>query len=289
MTDPRFYLVIDLEATTSDDGSLPPEQMETVEIGAVLVDARTLEPVVEFQSFVQPVRHPKLLPFCTKLTGITRAMVDDAPRFPEAFAALRAKLIDHRHPLLFCSWGRYDRIQLERDCALHGILNNMPEHVNLKTRFTDVQGIKKKLGMAQALKLCGLPLEGAHHRGIDDARNIARMLPWIVGNRRVGRVRFEPADQHGTQALRPHVDKVLAALGHPDGFATDESRISDFLEHRFVGEPKWVETPRGRRRSVKMVIDPAGLVEAVEKLGLPIEPHERVVDVALRLRSLGRA
>jgi inhibitor of KinA sporulation pathway (predicted exonuclease) len=185
--DVRFYLVIDLEATTSDDGSLPPEEMETIEIGAVLMDSRTLEPVGEFQSFVRPVRHPKLLPFCTRLTGITQAMVDGAPLFPEAFAELRAKLIDHRHPLLFCSWGRYDRIQLERDCTLHGIPNNMPEHVNLKTTFSEVQGLKKKLGMAQALKLCGLPLEGTHHRGIDDARNIARMLPWIVRDKRVAR------------------------------------------------------------------------------------------------------
>ena len=31
-----------------------------------------------------------------------------------------------------------------------------------------------------ALQMCGLPIEGTHHRGIDDARNIARMLPWIV-------------------------------------------------------------------------------------------------------------
>lgn len=71
MIAPRFYLVIDLEATTSDDGSLPPEQMETIEIGAVLVDAQTLAVVDEYQSFVRPVRHPRLLPFCTKLTSIT--------------------------------------------------------------------------------------------------------------------------------------------------------------------------------------------------------------------------
>jgi inhibitor of KinA sporulation pathway (predicted exonuclease) len=189
MTDPRFYLVIDLEATTSDDGSLPPEQMETIEIGAVLADARTLAPVDEFQSFVRPVRRPSLHPFVTKLTGITQAMVDGAPLFPEAFGALRARLIDHRHPLIFASWGRYDRIQFERDCGLHGIANNMPAHVNLKTMFSEKQGLKKKQGMAQALKLCGLPLEGTHHRGIDDARNIARMLPWIVGPKAVAPVR----------------------------------------------------------------------------------------------------
>jgi len=183
----RYYLVVDLEATTSDDGSLPPEHMETIEIGAVLVDGQALAVVDEFQSFVRPVRHPRLLPFVTKLTSITQALVDSAPLFPEAFAALRARLIDHRHPLVFASWGRYDRIQLERDCTLHGVPNNMPPHLNLKTEFTKVQGLKKKLGMAEALKLCGLKLEGAHHRGIDDARNIARMLPWIVGTTRISR------------------------------------------------------------------------------------------------------
>jgi inhibitor of KinA sporulation pathway (predicted exonuclease) len=186
---PRYYLVVDLEATTSDDGSLPPEQMETIEIGAVLADARTLAVVDEFQSFVRPVRRPRLHPFVTKLTGITQSMVDGAPLFPEAFGALRARLIDHRHPLVFASWGRYDRIQLERDCGLHGIPNNMPAHVNLKTMFSEKHGLKKKQGMAGALKLCGLPLEGVHHRGIDDARNIARMLPWIVGDKALAPVR----------------------------------------------------------------------------------------------------
>ena len=80
---PKYFLVVDLEATTSDDGSLPPEQMETIEIGAVLADARTLAPVDEFQSFVHPVRRPRLHPFVTKLTGITQAMVDGAPLFPK--------------------------------------------------------------------------------------------------------------------------------------------------------------------------------------------------------------
>jgi inhibitor of KinA sporulation pathway (predicted exonuclease) len=185
--EPRFYLVVDLEATTSDDGSLPTDQMETIEIGAVLVDAMTLEPVDEFQSFVRPIRHPLLNPFTVKLTGIEQRMVTDAPLFPEAFAALRKKLIDHRHPLVFASWGRYDAIQFARDCTLHAIVNNLPEHRNLKTAFSDRQGLRKTLGMAGALKRCGLPLVGAHHRGIDDARNIARMLPWIVGERRIER------------------------------------------------------------------------------------------------------
>ncbi len=181
MTDPRFYLVVDLEATTSDDGSLPSEQMETIEIGAVVVNAATLEPVDEYQSFVRPVRHPELLPFCTRLTSITQAMVDAAPPFPDAFAALQAKLAG-RYPVLFASWGRYDRLQLQRDCILHRIPFHLAPHWNVKRAFSEAQARpRKKLGMAEALKHCGLPLEGTHHRGIDDARNIARLLPWSLG------------------------------------------------------------------------------------------------------------
>ncbi len=54
-------------------------------------------------------------------------------------------------------------------------------HVNLKQLFTDTQGLPKRYGMAQALELAGIELEGTHHRGIDDARNIAKLLPLILG------------------------------------------------------------------------------------------------------------
>ena len=182
MTTPstRHFLVVDLEATTSDDGTLPPDEMETIEIGAVIVSAATLDVVDEFQSFVRPVRHPKLLPFCTTLTSITQAMVDDAPLFPEAFAALQAKLAG-RYPVVFASWGRYDRLQLQRDCIHHRVPFHLAPHWNAKVAFSEAQNLPKKLGLSQAVRHCGLSFEGTAHRGIDDARNIARLLPWIVG------------------------------------------------------------------------------------------------------------
>jgi inhibitor of KinA sporulation pathway (predicted exonuclease) len=34
--------------------------------------------------------------------------------------------------------------------------------------------------MARALQMVGLPLDGSHHRGLDDARNIAKLLPWSL-------------------------------------------------------------------------------------------------------------
>lgn len=176
----RDYLVIDLEATCDDGGAVPRHEMEIIEIGAVLVDGRTLRPVDEFQTFIRPRRHPRLTPFCTSLTSITQAEVDAAPGFPEAIEALRVFMAD-RYPL-FSSWGAYDNGQFKQDAGHHGVkLPFGPDHLNLKQAFSDALGVKKRFGMARALMRVGIELEGTHHRGIDDARNIAKLLPYCVG------------------------------------------------------------------------------------------------------------
>jgi inhibitor of KinA sporulation pathway (predicted exonuclease) len=36
--------------------------------------------------------------------------------------------------------------------------------------------MKKRLGLAAALRHLGMGFEGSHHRGLDDARNIARIV-----------------------------------------------------------------------------------------------------------------
>ena len=43
-----YYLVIDLEATCCDQGTIPAGKMEIIEIGAVMADARSLQPVDDF-------------------------------------------------------------------------------------------------------------------------------------------------------------------------------------------------------------------------------------------------
>ena len=185
-----FLLVVDLEATCDDRNRkpslVPKEEMETIEIGAVLVETRTLEKVDELGIFVKPVRHPTLTDFCKQLTSITQRDVDAAPLFPEAAASVARFLAGRR--ALFCSWGDYDKKQLAQDAAFHKMrLPFGQEHLNLKKRFSEQLGEPKRFGMDGALARVGLALEGTHHRGIDDARNIARLLPWITGRRTLSR------------------------------------------------------------------------------------------------------
>ncbi len=174
------YLVIDLEATCDDGGLVPRREMEIIEIGAVRVDPVGFTPLAEFQSFVRPVRHPTLTPFCQTLTSITQAEVDAAPSFPAVLTALREFMAGE--PMLFCSWGNYDRGQFGLDAGFHQV--TLPfgnDHLNLKQAFSTTLHTRKRFGMAAALRKLGLPLVGTHHRGIDDARNIARILPYAIG------------------------------------------------------------------------------------------------------------
>jgi inhibitor of KinA sporulation pathway (predicted exonuclease) len=84
----------------------------------------------------------------------------------------------------WCSWGAYDRRQIERDSVLHCIVEPIAlPHQNLKRLFAKAQRIGKEVGMAKACELAGLALEGAHHRALDDALNVARLLPWACGER----------------------------------------------------------------------------------------------------------
>ncbi|MCD9228638.1 exonuclease domain-containing protein [Ralstonia pseudosolanacearum] len=173
-------LVVDLEATCDDNA--PGFDMETVEVGAVWVaaDGTVLD---RFQAFVHPVVNPRLTPFCWTLTGIRQADVDGAPTFPAIAEALRAFVARHRQPdSTWTSWGAWDHKQLERDSARHGITPpiDLP-HINAKRLFAKARRTGKEVGMAKAYDLVGLQLEGAHHRALDDALNVARLLPWVLG------------------------------------------------------------------------------------------------------------
>ncbi|MES2890111.1 MAG: 3'-5' exonuclease [Pseudomonadota bacterium] len=182
---PDHYLVIDFEATCCDQGSVPRDQMEIIEIGAVLVDAASLQPIDEFQSFVRPVRHPVLTPFCRQLTSITPEDVAQAPLFGAMLARLTTWLYRDAS-FVFGSWGDYDLNQLRQDCLFHHLPYPLgAPHLNLKRLMGERQSLTRKPGLGDALRLAGLEFEGTVHRGIDDARNIVRLLPYILGEERL--------------------------------------------------------------------------------------------------------
>jgi inhibitor of KinA sporulation pathway (predicted exonuclease) len=186
-----FYLVVDLEATCCQLGEFPTKEMETIEIGAVMLDSN-LSMVDEFTTFIRPVRHPVLTEFCKNLTSITQQNVDNAPLYNEATQLFYDWLKKYAN-FLFLSWGDYDLHQLRQDCAYNEVAYPIPApHLNAKKEFSKSQRVRKRQGMDGALKLAGLALEGTHHRGIDDAKNIAKLIPFVLGRQFIAS--YKPAN-----------------------------------------------------------------------------------------------
>lgn len=170
-------VVFDLEATCWDAGTVP-ERQETIEIGAVRLGP-DLEAVSEFQRFIRPQSEPTLSDFCLRLTGIRQSEVDAAESFPAVLASFDEW--GGPGPIRYASWSNYDLRQLRADCRRHKLPLPPPmeSHLDLRARFAEVHKVEPPT-MKRALELLGLPLDGSHHRGLDDARNTARLARAVL-------------------------------------------------------------------------------------------------------------
>lgn len=166
--------VIDLESTCWR-GDPPAGQIsEIIEIGVAMVDVQTLQRIEKHCILIKPARS-EVSPFCTELTTLSADHLSDAGSLADATRQLK-KQFDSKSRL-WASWGDYDRRQFERVCKAFGV--GYPfgiSHLNVKTLFALVHGLDHEVGMDRACELLDLPLEGTHHRGVDDAWNIAAIL-----------------------------------------------------------------------------------------------------------------
>jgi inhibitor of KinA sporulation pathway (predicted exonuclease) len=186
-------VVLDFEATCQPGGAPAPQ--EVIEFPSVLVSLRERAVLDEFSSFVRPVHHPTLSAFCTELTGIRQEEVDGAPPFLEVLARHQAWLAGHgllesagaEERFAFVTCGDWDlATMLPAQCGASALPTSALPRVyrrwiNIKKIYIEQMKTTKANGMPAMLRGLGLELEGRHHRGIDDCRNIARIALALAG------------------------------------------------------------------------------------------------------------
>ena len=113
------------------------------------------------------------------LTTLTQADVDAGMPFTMACELLRKEY--HSRDRVWASFGDYDRTMFQEQCKQTGVIYPFgPRHLNVKTLFALARGLPAEIGMAGSLEMLGMPLEGTHHRGHDDAWNIAGILDQLL-------------------------------------------------------------------------------------------------------------
>lgn len=175
LLDPNV-LVIDVESTCWEPPEVQPknEISEIIEIGIAVVNIKSLQ-IIENESIIIRPQKSKVSKFCTKLTTLTQEYVNQGVTFQAAMEILRKNYDSENRT--FVSWGDYDRKMFERNSRDYDVKYPFgPRHMNLKNSFTLLHGLPKEPGLDTALEHLGMKLEGTHHRGVDDAKNIAKIF-----------------------------------------------------------------------------------------------------------------
>lgn len=177
-------VVVDLEATCWEGEPPTGETSEIIEIGVSLLRLSSLE-VGEGESILVRPERSNVSEFCAQLTTLTQADVEGGISLSEACTILR-KRFDARNRV-WASFGDYDRRMFERSCKAIGLSYPFgPSHINVKTLYATAFGRPTAKGMPGVLAELGLPHFGTHHRGHDDAFNIAHILAKIFAATRAG-------------------------------------------------------------------------------------------------------
>lgn len=241
------YVVLDFEATCEADRHIA--DAEVIEFPMVLVDARTATPVAEFQRYVRPVKNPVLSRFCTELTGITQDMVRGRDPFPvvysEALQFLAEAGLGDAPPMRsYCvvtcgDWDLKTMLPAQlRVSGQQGTPLSFQRWCNLKKCMSQLGfgngsgggGPAPPLGLSgipDMLQMVGLPMQGRHHSGIDDCRNLAAVLCALLRRGLVIDVTFSSTPflrwHAPTEARLPALDALPSTLA--DGAVQHSSDV----------------------------------------------------------------
>ncbi|CEO99516.1 Exonuclease domain-containing protein [Plasmodiophora brassicae] len=178
----RYVLILDFEATCGPN--VPNSEQEVIEFPIVVVDTLERRIVSEFRSFVRPLLHPILDGFCTDLTGITQDQVsgDSVPTLQEILpraAEFVESFIARDRNAFIVTCGDWDlRTQLPSQAAREclEVPPCLRRYVNLKRDFAKLYQRKRLQCFKSMMMSLGLTIQGRHHSGIDDCRNMARIV-----------------------------------------------------------------------------------------------------------------
>nr|AKM76598.1 polynucleotidyl transferase ribonuclease H-like superfamily protein [Melianthus villosus] len=183
-----FFLVLDLEG-----------KIEILEFPVVLVDAKTMDVVDLFHRFVRPSqmseqRINEYIEGKYGKLGVDRVWHDTAIPFMEVAQQFESWLIHHRlwrkelgGPLdkaAFVTCGNWDvKTKVPQQCqvAKMKLPKYFMEWINLKDVYLNFYK-RRATGMMTMMKELQIPLLGSHHLGVDDAKNITRVLQRMLAD-----------------------------------------------------------------------------------------------------------
>lgn len=228
-----YYVIVDFEATCEEVNTANYPH-EIIEFPAVLVDIERKEIISHFQAFCRPTINPNLSEFCTELTGITQEQVDSADEFPAVLKRFELWLKENglgvKHNYAIVTDGPWDMGRfLYGQCKISEI-----EYPRFAQKWVNIRKIfhnfydTKQVCLKLMLEYLDMTFEGRPHCGLDDARNIARILLQLAAdgapllpNEKIHKPKLQ-VDYSNNQSVRNNksmrmqpISKVVAPIPRP--------------------------------------------------------------------------
>ena len=178
------YVVVDLEMNYTSRKSEVKKilKMETIEIGAVMLDEK-LQEIASFRTYIKPEYSDGIRKKISELTGITDDMVANAPSFREALRMFTTWCLGTGDEVKIYAWSDSDYNQISGEMlakqyeitdAERPLLENVWD--DFQKEFDSYLGFERRLSLSMALDMAGVAFTGREHDALDDARNTAELL-----------------------------------------------------------------------------------------------------------------
>ena len=198
----KYLVVLDFEATCEKNVRITPQ--EIIEWPAMIIDTATFKILHSktFHYYIKPEHNPKLSSFCTELTGITQAMIDingsqntiesvvaawnkwcfDNDLLPKSKNEPNACVVTCGDWDLKSMWSQQRKLSKCSDAALfHSWINIKSIFKQNETKIEGRGSIGKRVGgMMAMLNFLNIEHEGQHHSGIDDVKNICKIVQHLL-------------------------------------------------------------------------------------------------------------
>lgn len=180
------HIIVDLEmngvAKEYDNDELKgTTHKEIIEIGAVMLDEEYRE-IDSFMTYVKPQLNDVVEYRYTQLTGITTAMVKDAPVFADAIKAFADWCASCNDEFKLYQWSENDRTQIVSEMKMKEHLPKgnevrlTKEWIDFQKEFSTLLGSSKAIALEKAMDYAGENFKGRQHDAMSDARNTAELF-----------------------------------------------------------------------------------------------------------------
>lgn len=183
----RYLIAVDLEATCDycPDPKVDSNSAEIIEFPWIVIDTKTMSIIDEQQIYVKPDNMEGITYYTTKLTGISKATVREAPNLATAIKTFEEyvnKKFGSSKSFRIVTDGLWDlQVQLRKEAEKKEIALEwyFKEYFDIKDEFRKFlpwfpESFKPRLDTT--LKALGLDFVGKPHVGLDDSRNIAQII-----------------------------------------------------------------------------------------------------------------